>query len=37
MRAQQKSFVEQRKHFEVTEKASFLELAADHVLMGSGL
>ncbi len=32
LRAQQKSFVDQRKQFQQTEKASFLQLAADHVL-----
>lgn len=37
LRLQQRSFVEQRKQFEVTEKASFLDLAVDDALnMGNG-
>lgn len=34
LRAQQRSFVEQRKQFEATEKASFLEVAVGQVLDG---
>ncbi len=34
LRSQQRSFVEQRKQFEATEKASFLEVAAGQALEG---